>query len=171
MMEFGFFNPLARAVLKILIGWLRRLDYEAAQRVDIFIANSKTTQERIKKYYHRDSVVIYPGIPLTPQSPPLQRGEVAPETSSPAGEGWDEVDYYISVGRCIPYKKFDLLVDTFNQNGKRLILCTATDTTLYRELKEKSNPNIEWRFRVSNEEKNVLIAGARGFLFPPLEDF
>jgi glycosyltransferase involved in cell wall biosynthesis len=62
-------------------------------------------------------------------------------------------------------------VNTFNRNGKHLILCTATNTPLYRELKEKSKSNIEWRFRVSNEEKNELIFGARAFLFPPLEDF
>lgn len=62
MMEFGFFNPLARFVLDRLISWLRKLDYAAAQRVDFFIANSKNTQERIQKYYDRESEVIYPGV-------------------------------------------------------------------------------------------------------------
>jgi Glycosyltransferase Family 4 len=60
MMEFGIWNPLAKFMLELLIGWLRRLDYEAAQRVDVFIANSRTTQKRIQKYYNRESVVIYP---------------------------------------------------------------------------------------------------------------
>ena len=64
MMEFGWLNPLARFVLDSLIGWLRKLDYEAAQRVGYFIANSKTTQERIKKYYNRESEVIYPGVDI-----------------------------------------------------------------------------------------------------------
>jgi glycosyltransferase involved in cell wall biosynthesis len=62
-------------------------------------------------------------------------------------------------------------VEAFNQNGKKLILCTATDTPLFRELKEKSKPNIEWRFRISNEEKNELMSRTRAFLFPPEEDF
>lgn len=48
---------------------------------------------------------------------------------------------------------------------------TATDTPLYRELRAKSMPNIEWRYRISNDEKNALMAGARAFLFPPEEDF
>ncbi len=82
-----------------------------------------------------------------------------------------EENYYIGVGRCIPYKRFDLLVDAFNQNGRKLVLCTATDTPLFRELKEKSKPNIEWKYRVSNEEKDSLMAGAKAFLFPPEEDF
>jgi uncharacterized pyridoxamine 5'-phosphate oxidase family protein len=62
-------------------------------------------------------------------------------------------------------------VRAFNLSGKKLILCTATDTKLYRELKEKSKPNIEWKFRVSNDEKARLMANARAFLFPPEEDF
>jgi glycosyltransferase involved in cell wall biosynthesis len=75
------------------------------------------------------------------------------------------------MSRCIPYKRLDLLVDAFNENDKNLILCTATDTVLYHELKAKSKSNIEWRFRVSNEEKNELMENARAFLFPPEEDF
>jgi glycosyltransferase involved in cell wall biosynthesis len=63
------------------------------------------------------------------------------------------------------------LVDAFNENGKKLILCTATDTKLYRELKDKSKANIEWKFRVPNEEKIELMANAKAFLFPPEEDF
>ena len=62
MMEFGFFNPLARFVLDRLINRLRKLDYAAAQRVDFFIANSSNTRERIQKYYDRESEVIYPGV-------------------------------------------------------------------------------------------------------------
>jgi hypothetical protein len=64
MMEFGFFNPLARFVLDLLIGQLRKLDYAAAGKVDFFIANSENTRERIQKYYSRDSEVIYPGVDI-----------------------------------------------------------------------------------------------------------
>ena len=75
------------------------------------------------------------------------------------------------MSRCIPYKRLDLLVDAFNKNGKKLILCTATNTALYHVLKARSKPNIEWKFRVSNEEKNVLMTNTKAFLFPPEEDF
>jgi glycosyltransferase involved in cell wall biosynthesis len=80
-------------------------------------------------------------------------------------------DYYLGLGRCIPYKKFDLLVDAFNANGKRLILATNTDNLLYRELRERSGPNITWVFSPSLEEKMDLYTHARAFLFPPEEDF
>lgn len=62
MMEFGWLNPIARLTLDTLVGWLRKLDYEAVQKVDYFIANSENTAKRIKKYYNRESEVIYPGV-------------------------------------------------------------------------------------------------------------
>ncbi len=42
---------------------MRRWDKKAAQRPDVFIANSVTTQERIAEYYKRESVVVYPFLP------------------------------------------------------------------------------------------------------------
>ncbi|MBT3728715.1 glycosyltransferase [bacterium] len=71
----------------------------------------------------------------------------------------------------MPYKKFDLIVEAFNKNGRKLILVTNTDNKLYRELREKSKDNIEWKFNISNEEKNELFSQAKAFLFPPEEDF
>ncbi len=198
MMEFWWLNPIARFVLDRLIDWLRKLDYEAAQRVDYFIANSRTTQERIQIYYNRESEVIYPGINIwwkkqnggsggrhclndDENNKIVEQSQkewvwLPPETFGTFGSKstengiWKE-GFYLGVGRCIPYKKFDLLVEAFNQNGKKLILCTATDTPLFRELKAKSKPNIEWRFRISNEEKNELMSRTKAFLFPPEEDF
>lgn len=174
MMEFGFLNPLVKWVFRLVKWWMQRVDYEAAQRVDYFIANSKTTADRIKKYYDRESKVIYPGVEASILSSwrrkdlPQEHMEQIPPN---VGMTKKEKEYYLWMSRCIPYKRLDLLVDAFNTNGKNLILCTATDTALYHELKAKSKPNIEWRFRVSNEEKNDLMSGARAFLFPPEEDF
>jgi len=60
MMEFGILNPLASWLMPKLIHSLRSWDYVAAQRPDLFIANSKNTHSRISKYYNRESEVIYP---------------------------------------------------------------------------------------------------------------
>ena len=156
MMEFWWLNPVARFLLPKVVGWMRKLDYETSQAVDVFWANSKTTAERIWKYYHRDSEVIYPGI----KTEEFYRQE-----------SYKKQDFYLGIGRCIPYKKFDLMVEAFNKNGKKLKLATNTDNALYRELKEKSKPNIEWIFAPSKEERNRLYANAKAFLFPPEEDF
>lgn len=214
MMEFGWLNPIAKCALNIFIWWLRKIDLEAAKKADYFIANSENTRERIKRYYDRESTVIYPGVDIEKiaesihwwyakngesegwklfESQEKQYNEEQSErVFSPLGtfgtfshestetasssdtfaiKSMEEKNYYISIWRCIPYKKFDLLVDAFNANGKNLILVTNTENRLYRELKEKSKSNITWKLKISQEEKNSLLAGAKWFLFPPEEDF
>ena len=180
MMEFGILNPLAKIILNILIGWLRKMDYEAAQNVDSFLANSENTRERIKQYYNRESTVIYPWVDTKriSESVLLKKSRTVSWSQSSSADFGDDTpnskitaSYYISIGRCIPYKKFDLLVDTFNKNGGNLVLVTNTNNSLFRELQEKSKPNITWKLSISQDEKNILLAWARGFLFPPEEDF
>lgn len=154
MMEFGVLNPLWKWLMPKLIKGLRRWDFLAAQRPDYYIANSYNTQSRIEKYYKRDADVIHPAID-TSQFPLTEKKE----------------DYYLAVGRCIPYKKFDLLVDAFNANGKKLIIATNTDNTLYRNLKKISNDNIQWELSLPREEIIKLYSKAKAFVFPPEEDF
>ncbi|PID84006.1 glycosyl transferase family 1 [Candidatus Gracilibacteria bacterium] len=155
MMEFGWLNPIAKIFLKLLISKFRKWDFEAAQNVDIFIANSRYTQKGIKKFYKKDSLLISPSIPLPIKENPVETRE----------------NYYFAIGRCVPYKRFDLLVDAFNTNGKNIIIATNTDTELYRELKEKSNKNIVWKFNPSRQEISSYFSNAKGFLFPQEEDF
>jgi len=154
MMEFGILNPLARFLMPKFIKSLRKWDLVASMRPDAYIANSKNVQKRISKYYERESEVIYPGIDI-----------------SEFKLGNKKFDFYLSVGRCIPYKQFELLVDTFNQNGKKLILVTNTENKLYRKLKKKSNSNIEWKLSISRQETLNLYSEAKAFIFPPEEDF
>ena len=53
-----------KSFLNPFLSYFRLWDYAAAQRVDYFIANAKTPQARIKKYYGRDSKIIYPFVDL-----------------------------------------------------------------------------------------------------------
>lgn len=154
MMEFGILSPLGKWMMPKIIWKLRAWDFVAAQRPDYFIANSKNTQNRISKYYQRESQVIYPAIDAS-EFPLIEK----------------KSDYYLAVGRCIPYKKFDLLVDTFNKNGKKIILVTNTDNALYKNLKKISNENIIWKLSLPRSEIIGLYAKARCFVFPPEEDF
>ncbi len=155
MLEFGWMDPIARMLMPILTSRLRIWDYIAAQRVDTFIANSHNTQKRIAKYYGRDSVVVTPGI----------------DTESYTLSEDIREEYYLAVGRVIPYKKFDLLVDTFNKNKKQLIIATSTRNKLSEDLSRRSGPNIEWRYGVSESEKIHLYQHARAYLMPQEEDF
>ncbi len=155
MMEFGWLNGIAKFFLRTFLSTFRKWDFEASQNVDIFIANSKYTQKGIKKFYKKDSKIITPAVPFPVEKNPKSIRK----------------KYYFAIGRCVPYKKFDLLVEAFNQNKKKLIIATNTETELYHTLKAKSNKNIIWKFDLSREEIRSHFANARGFLFPQEEDF
>lgn len=154
MMEFGLLNPLWKWLMPRIVHKLRQWDFVASKRPDYFIANSENTAKRIKKYYNRDAKVIYPGLDLS---------EFKIDNK--------KEDFYLYIGRCIPYKKFDLLVDAFNQNGKKIILVTNTDNKLYRALKSKSKENIAWKLNPTRYEIALLYSKAKAFVFPPEEDF
>jgi len=154
MMEFGILNPLGKWLMPKLITKLRRWDFAAAQRPDYFIANSINTQNRITKYYQRNSEVIYPCLDIA---------------NIPFSEGKE--DYYFYAGRVIPYKKFDLLVETFNANWLPLKIVANTKNILSENLKKISNPNIEWIYETDNVIINNYHSKAKAFIFPPEEDF
>jgi len=131
---------------------IREWDFCAAQRVDKYIANSSYISGQIKKYYERESVVIYPPV-HTERFMPVRR---------------PTEDYYFSVGRLIPYKKFDLLVQTFNELGLPLkIAGTGPDLD---KLRAMAKPNIEILDYVENQKLVDLYANCKAFLFPQIED-
>lgn len=62
-LEFGWLNWFAKLIIPPAFMLMRRWDKKAAQRPDVLIANSVTTQERIAEYYSRESLVVYPFLP------------------------------------------------------------------------------------------------------------
>src|SRR3990167_8443495 len=57
-------NPITRVLGELANHFLRIYDFEVSQRPDILVANSKNIQARIKKFYRRESVVIYPPVDI-----------------------------------------------------------------------------------------------------------
>ncbi len=149
---FGKLNIVAKIVLPVLIPFLRFMDLRFARQVSRYIANSKTVQERIKKYYGRDSTVIYPPVD-TDRFPP--------------GDG--SGGYYLIVGRQVAYKRLDLAVDAFNELGLPLKIAGSGEEIERQRLRAKSN--IEFLGRVPDAELPELYGRAKAFIFPPEEDF
>lgn len=144
----GLLRPLIRRQIKKIREW----DYCAAQRVDKYIANSTYIAGKIMEHYGRDSQVIYP--------------PVHTEKFKPAAHPTN--DYYFSIGRLIPYKKFDLLVETFNHLGLPLkIAGTGPDLD---KLKKMAGPTVEVMGYVNDSTLADLYANCRAMLFPQIED-
>ena len=118
------YNRLIKAFLPRLIHRLRLWDKMSVDRVDNFIANSGTVRNRIQKYYRRDSDIIYP---------PVDTDKFF--ISQKIG------DYFLSGGRLVPYKRFDLLVQVFNRL-KKLKLKIFGEGPEFERLKLMSKPNI-----------------------------
>jgi glycosyltransferase involved in cell wall biosynthesis len=160
---------LLRPFAKLFLGWMIKWDSRAAKRVDYFIANSKEVQTRIKKYYNRDSVVIYPGIDTNFWHPvqfsPLSIGGVP----ASGGGGGIKKDYFLIAGRLQPHKQNDLIIEVFNDLNIPLHVVGSGRQLDY--LKSLAKPNITFLGRVSNEVLREEYTGARGLLYPQLEDF
>lgn len=145
-------NKFFKAIAKGLIHKLRMWDRLSADRVDYFIANSKYVKKRIKKYYRKDSKVIYPMLDSKAFEADQEKG-----------------DYYIALGRLIPYKKFDMVIDVFNDLGFPLkIVGTGISE---KELKARAKANIEFCGRVEDKELKTLLSKAKALIFPQVEDF
>ena len=145
-------NSLIKSIAKRKIHKIRLWDKITADRVDYFIANSKTTQNRIEKYYRRPSTVINPMINIDTY-------ETAPKTKG----------YFLAVGRLIPYKKFYLIVETFNDLG--LPLKIAGTGIMEESLKKIAKPNIEFLGFIEEERLKTLYSECEALIFPQLEDF
>jgi len=129
---------------------LRIWDYVAAQRPDYIVVNSKEVQRRVKKFYNRDAVVIYPPV----------------ETNVKTNYEQDNISkpYYVTVGRLIKYKNFDLVIQAFNLIGLSLVV---VGTGNYEgELKKMAGPNITFVGAPSDEEKHRIIHNALGLINP-----
>lgn len=140
--------------LKPLIAAMRRWDYAAAKRVDHFIAISTDIQNRIRQFYDRDSVIIYPPV----------------DTERFAAARTDGVeDYFLVVSRLIPYKRIDLAVQAATKLGVPLKI-GGKGRDLDR-LREMAGPSVEFLGYVPDEELPTLMARCKAFIFPGLEDF
>ncbi len=144
-------NWLVRRVMPRQMHKLRMWDKCAADRVDYFIANSHFVAQRIKKYYRRDSDVIYPCVHISEE--PFVPKE----------------DFYLVVGRFTWYKRIDLAVAACTRLGRRLVVIGSGGEG--KKLKGIAGPTVTFLGGVPDEEVRRYYLRARAFLFPGEEDF
>jgi glycosyltransferase involved in cell wall biosynthesis len=145
-------NALTRVVARACIPRLREWDHAAAQKVSYFVADSANVQERIKRYYGRESTVIYPPV-ATFQSPrQIHRG-----------------DYYLVVGQLVPYKRADLAVLAAGRLGRRLVV--IGEGPEMPRLKKLAGSTVNFLGWQSDAVVRAHMASCRALLFPGEEDF
>ena len=145
-------SPLIKPLFGVASHYVRNWDYAAAQRVDHFIANSYYVAGRIRKYYRRESTIIHP---------PINTSQ-----SFLAGE---HEGYYLAVGRLVPYKRTDILIDACCKLGRKLVI--VGDGPQMKRLERISPKNIEFLGEVDESQLGNVYARCRALLFAADEDF
>lgn len=132
--------------------YVRQWDYLAFQRPDVVIGNSARSQARLWKHYRRDASVIYPPVDI-------------PASTARSNDG----DYYVFVGRLVPIKRVDILVDAMTSLGAPFIV--VGDGPDAARLQARAGPTVRFVGNQSRATVMELVAGARAFLFASDEDF
>ena len=148
-------DPVTKFYIVKLASSLRLWDYYQSQNDIKFIAISNHVKSRISKFYHRESVVIYPPVELANfKSEPLPKK-----------------DFYLIVSILAQYKNIELAIEAFRSSGKKLVIAGDGPDMQRLQSVAKGASNITFLGRVDEAKKIELMASAKGFIFCNIEDF
>jgi glycosyltransferase involved in cell wall biosynthesis len=136
--------------------YLQTWDKISNDNVDLIVANSSFVQNRIHKIYERNSEVIYPFVDLKDFAS-IQKNPLPKE------------DFYLMVTAFAPNKKVGLAIEAFNRLGYNLKIVGSGQQAVY--LKGQARNNVRFLGNLSREKVIDLMARAKGFIFPGVEDF
>lgn len=144
--------------------FVRRFDYWAGQQPNLLLANSQYIAEKVKKYYRRDSVVVYPPVSDFWFSYPSSTiSNTLKAQSSP---------YYLAVGRLLHYKRFDLIIDACAKAGVALTIAgTGPELSSLKAKSSKLQASVDFLGYVEEDKLRELYRGARAFIMANEEDF
>jgi glycosyltransferase involved in cell wall biosynthesis len=144
-------DPVSRAALRALFRRWRQWDWIAAQRVNRYVTNSRTTQARIRAYFGRESTVVHP---------PVDTSRFTPGTVG---------DHYLVLSELMPHKRIDFAVRAFNKLGLPLVV--AGDGPDMRRLRRIAGSTVTFAGRVSDEHAAQLLQSCRALIVTAAEEF
>lgn len=155
-----FQNYVFRILTKPIVWYLRSWDKIAAQRPDAYVAISQEVKRRVKKYYGRESEVIYPAI------------ELKSELRMRNYELGKKAGYFLvasRLSRFTAYKRVDIAIQAANALSVPLkIIGTGKDLKYFKKM---AKSNVEFLGNVKDEELIRHYAGCTALIFPGKEDF
>lgn len=144
---------ITRLFMYLFIKKLRIWDYTSSQRIDKIVANSNYVSKRIKKYWNRESKVIYP---------PVDTDRLEPN--------WKESDdFYVVFSRFVPYKRIDLAIEACKLLGRKLIV--IGDGEQYDYLYSLKNQYIQFVGRIDDSKVKDYLQRCKALIFCAEEDF
>ena len=144
-------DPVTRVALRMLFRRWRQWDWIAAQRVNRYVTNSRTTQARIRAYFGRESTVVHP---------PVDTSRFSPGTPG---------DNYLVLSELMPHKRIDMAIHAFNQLKRPLLV--VGDGPDMRRLRRLAGPTVTFAGRVSDAEAASLLQTSRALIVTAAEEF
>ncbi len=142
------FGPL----IKLIMHNLRLWDQATGSRIDKICTNSNFTARRIRKYWGRESEVIFGPVEVDKFDWNLERS-----------------NYYLSVCRLVPNKRVDLIVKAFNRLDYPLII--VGEGPEKAKIEKIANSNIKIVGYQEDEKVKELMQRCRAFIYAGVEDF
>lgn len=145
-------SGLKATLAKIILHYVRLWDSSTANRVDVFLANSEYVAQRIWRTYRRPARVLYPPVEVDRFDPARARE-----------------DFYLTMSRFVPYKKIDLIAETFTRLGKPLVVIGSGPD--WEKVKALAGPNVQLLGRQPDNVVADYMSRCRAFVFAADEDF
>lgn len=146
--------PFYKIISWPFLTYTRWWDRVACNRPDIYIAISTEVQKRIKKYYNRDSEIIFPPVNKLQES---------------ISNKQSKNNYFFIHGRFEPYKRLDLVINTFKD--LKLPLVVSGSGSEFEKYRRITSNNIKFISNPTDKELSKLYLNAKAFLMPQFEDF
>jgi glycosyltransferase involved in cell wall biosynthesis len=144
-------GPVVRPVLRTLLSQWRQWDWIAAQRVDRYVANSRTTADRVRRYFGREATVLHPPVEI--------------DRFTPGAVG----AHYVVLAELMAHKRIDVAVKAFSRLGLPLVV--IGDGPEGRRLRRMAGPSVKFTGRISDQHVAELLTSARALVVTACEEF
>ena len=142
--------PFNSSIKKMLKKW----DLKSNKGVDLFLANSKNTASKIKKFYGRDAQILYPPVDIN---------------SSLKAENCPKKDYYFTISRLVSYKKINLAIRACEQLNRKLLIAGSGPEE--KKLRTIAGKNTTFLGQIDFSQKVKHYKQAKATIFCANEDF
>lgn len=146
-------SKTADAPLRMVLPALAQAWEDLRLSVDRFVANSYLVARRIRKVYRRSADVIHPPVDIENFQP-----------------GSRKEDFYLTVGRMVPYKRIGMIVEAFAAMPDRKLVVIGNGPE-FGKVKSKAGKTIELLGYQTTESLRDYMRRARAFVYAALEDF
>ena len=151
--ETGLHRGMKGSLIKMLLGFMRLWDYRTANGVDHFVTSSKFIARRIWKTYRREAEVIAPPVDISLFTPHAEKE-----------------DFYLTASRMVPYKRMDLIVESFASMPDKKLVVIGSGPELAK-IKAKATSNVQVLGYQSSEVLKHYLQRAKALIFAAEEDF